>query len=298
MRYLITGFNGQLGLDVARELEFRGETDYLALTRKDMDISNSAEVTNIMMKYRPDVVIHCAAYTKVDMAEDDRENAIKGNVIGTKNIAELCERLGSKLIYVSTDYVFDGNLPLGETYDVTSKTNPQSVYGKTKLEGEKEALKAGKCFVVRTSWVFGLGGNGNFIKTMLKLSDKYDEINVVSDQYGSPTYTTDLAKLLVDMSKTSKYGIYHASNEGFTSWANFAEEIFNTFDKNVKVNHITTEEYPTKARRPKNSCMSKDCLPKNGFDRLPDWKDALQRYKKELDEFNYSKKLVNNQRNS
>lgn len=291
MRYLITGFNGQLGLDVARELEFREEYDYLALTRKDMDISNRDEVANIMKKYRPDVVIHCAAYTKVDAAEDDIEGAVNGNIIGTRNIARECEHIGAKLIYVSTDYVFDGDLPLGKTYDTSSQTNPQSVYGKTKLKGENEALKIEKSFVVRTSWVFGLGGNGNFIKTMLKLSDTHDEISVVSDQYGSPTYTADLAKLLVDMSKTENYGIYHASNEGFTNWAEFAEEIFNTFDRNVKVNHITTEEYPTKAKRPKNSCMSKDCLPRNGFERLPDWKDALKRYKVELDDFAYCKKL-------
>lgn len=291
MRYLITGFNGQLGFDVARELDKRGEKDYITLTRQEMDISDRNTVESILMKYRPDVIIHCAAYTKVDKAEDEVDEAHKINVIGTRNIAEISERIGSKLIYVSTDYVFDGEKPLPETYDVDDQVNPKSEYGKTKLLGEREALASGKCFVVRTSWVFGINGTGNFVKTMLKLSETHNEVNVVSDQFGSPTYTVDLARLLVDMANTNKYGIYHASNEGFTNWADFAEEIFKVNEKDTIVNHITTDEYPTKATRPKNSCLSKDCLDRNGFERLPDWHDALNRYSRELKNYSYQKKM-------
>lgn len=281
MRYLVTGVKGQLGYDVVKELKSRGINDILEYDYEIMDITDRRRVEQIMTDSEPDVVIHCAAYTAVDAAEDNEELARNVNKIGTRNIAQMSELVGAKLIYISTDYVFDGEKPLGETYDVDDKVNPQSVYGKTKYEGEEEAKFNPMHFIVRTSWVFGINGK-NFVKTMLNLSKTKDEISVVSDQYGSPTYTVDLAKLLVDMSLTDKYGTYHANNEGYTNWADFAEEIFKVNGKDTKVKHITTEEYPTKAKRPHNSCLSKDSLDKAGFNRLPDWKDALVRYSEEL----------------
>ena len=281
MRFLVTGVKGQLGYDVVKELKSRGYNDILEYDIQQMDITNKKQVEEVIVGSEPDVVIHCAAYTAVDNAEDNKELARKINFEGTRNIAEMTELIDAKLIYISTDYVFDGKKPLPETYDVNDEVNPQSVYGKTKYEGEKAAMFNPNHFIVRTSWVFGINGN-NFIKTMLKLSENRNEINVVSDQYGSPTYTVDLARLLVDMALTDKYGTYHANNEGYTNWADFAEEIFKVNDVDMKVNHITTEEYPTKATRPKNSCLSKDCLDKAGFERLPDWKDALIRYSEEL----------------
>ena len=292
MRFLVTGVKGQLGYDVVRELYSRGFNDVIEYDIEQMDITNRRKVEVCIVENEPDVVIHCAAYTAVDKAEDNEELARKINYEGTKNIAEMTELIGSKLIYISTDYVFDGTKPLFNLYDVDDKVNPLSVYGKTKYEGEEAAKINPKHFIVRTSWVFGINGN-NFVKTMLKLSENRNEINVVSDQFGSPTYTVDLAKLLVDMSLTEKYGTYHANNSGYTNWAFFAEEIFKTNNINMKVNHITTDEYPTKAKRPKNSCLSKASLDRNGFKKLPDWEDALVRYSKELQkQKEESKKLI------
>lgn len=281
MRYLVTGSTGQLGFDVIRELRKRGHTVICAPTREDMNLMYEVDIKSAIRDYSPDVVFHCAAYTAVDAAEDNKETATKINSDATKYIAEACKLEGSKLIYVSTDYVFDGNKPLNETYDVADITNPMSVYGKTKLMGEKNAFINPKTFVVRTSWVFGINGK-NFVKTMLNLGQTRKELNVVSDQFGSPTYTVDLAKLLVDMSETDKYGFYHANNEGYCNWADFAEEIFKSNDMDIKVNHITSEEYPQKAYRPRNSKLSKKSLDRAGFERLPDWKDALARYNEEL----------------
>lgn len=292
MRFLVTGVNGQLGFDVVKELKSRGFNDVLEYDIQQMDITNKRQVEQCIIGNEPDVVIHCAAYTAVDKAEDNEGLATKINVDGTKNIAEMTELIDAKLVYISTDYVFDGEKPLGKTYDVNDEVNPQSVYGETKYLGEKEASFNPNHFIIRTSWVFGINGN-NFVKTMLKLSESRNEINVVSDQYGSPTYTVDLAKLIVDMALSDKYGIYHANNEGYISWADFAEQIFKVNNIDMKVNHITTEEYPTKAKRPKNSCLNKDSLDKAGFERLPDWKDALVRYSKELKQQNENnKKLI------
>ena len=283
MRFLVTGVNGQLGYDVVRELKSRGFNDILEYDVEQMDITNSRQVEQCIVGSEPNVVIHCAAYTAVDNAEDNEELARKINYEGTKNIAEMTELIGSKLIYISTDCVFDGNKPLGETYDVDDKVNPLSVYGKTKYEGEEAAKFNPKHFIARTSWVFGINTKkDNFVETMLKLAQTRNEIGVVSDQYGSPTYTVDLASRLVDMALTDKYGIYHANNEGYINWAEFAEEIFRQNNIDVKVNHITTDQYPTKAKRPHNSCLNKECLDKAGFQRLPDWKDALNRYLVEL----------------
>ena len=283
MRFLVTGTNGQLGYDVVKELKRRGYNDILEYDRNIMDITNPRQVEQCIVESEPDVVIHCAAYTAVDQAEDDEAKAREVNKIGTRNIAQVTDLIGAKLIYVSTDYVFDGEKPYPETYDVDDKVNPIGVYGKTKYEGEEEAKFNPMHFIVRTSWVFGINGK-NFVKTMLNQVGKREEVNVVADQYGSPTYTVDLARLLVDMAETDKYGTYHANNEGYTTWADFAEEIYKVNGETMKVNHITTEEYPTKAKRPHNSCLSKDCLDKAGFKRLPDWKDALKRYSEELKE--------------
>ena len=283
MRFLVTGVKGQLGHDVVLELKKRGYTDILEYDKDEMDITKKDIVFEKIREIKPDVVFHCAAYTAVDNAEDNSDICHLVNVDGTKYLSEATKEVGAKLVYISTDYVFDGEKPIDLTYDVLDEANPRSVYGKTKYEGELEAKKNPKHFIVRTSWVFGINGN-NFIKTMLRLSETHDEINVVSDQFGSPTYTVDLAKLLVDMVETSKYGIYHANNEGYTSWDAFAREIFKIFNKNTKVNSITTDMYPTKAVRPKNSKLSKDCLDKNGFERLPSWQDAIKRYKKEMEE--------------
>ena len=282
MQYLVTGVKGQLGYDVVKELKQRGITDIIECDIDEMDITNKEAVDNVICLIKPDVVIHCSAYTAVDKAEDNQGIAYDVNVNGTKNISKACERIGAKLIYISTDYVFDGEKPYGETYDVNDKVNPLSIYGKTKYHGEVCALDNPKTFVVRTSWVFGINGN-NFIKTMRKLAETKTELNVVADQFGSPTYTVDLAKLLVDMSLTEKYGIYHANNEGYTNWAEFAKKIFEKSNIDMQVNPITTEEYPTRAVRPKNSCLSKDCLDRNGFNRLPSWEDALDRYIVELE---------------
>lgn len=281
MRFLVTGIRGQLGYDVVKELKKRGFNDILEYSSIDMDITNKKQVESCIFYSEPDAVIHCAAYTKVDQAEEEPQKALEVNITGTENIANACKRVGAKLIYISTDYVFDGEKKLNETYETTDICKPINVYGKTKLGGEKAALLNPKTFIVRTSWVFGNNGN-NFVKTMLKLSEIKDKIDVISDQYGSPTYTPDLAKLLVDMSLTDKYGIYHATNNGYCSWAEFSEKIFEIFNKKVQVNYITTDEYPTKATRPKNSKLSKNTLVENGFNLLPDYEDALIRYKKEL----------------
>lgn len=280
-RVMVTGAAGQLGYDVIKELEKRGYKDIYAPTIEELDLTDKEAVDKAMQEFKPNLVIHCAAYTAVDNAEEDEEKATKINVDATGYIADNCKKLDSKLVYISTDYVFDGEKPLNEVYEVTDKTNPKSVYGKTKLMGERNALNNPKTFVVRTSWVFGINGK-NFIKTMLNLSETRNELTVVADQYGSPTYTVDLARLLVDMAETEKYGLYHANNSGYCNWAEFAEEIFRQNNKDVTVKHVTSEEYPQKANRPKNSKLSKNALIDNDFDLLPDWKDAVRRYSKEL----------------
>lgn len=281
MKVLVTGANGQLGFDVCRELENR-KIEHKGIYRTDFDLSNEEETYKYVINYAPDVVIHCAAWTAVDKAEDEVEAATQVNVNGTKAIAKACKELNAKMIYISTDYVFQG---IGEIfYEPEDQTKPLGVYGATKLEGEKavqELLQ--KYFIVRISWVFGINGN-NFVKTMLRLSETRNEISVVCDQIGSPTYTADLAPLLCDMAVSDKYGVYHATNEGVCSWAEFAEEIFKVAGKKMNVRPILTSEYPTRAVRPLNSRMSKDKLEKMGFGRLPSWQDALSRYWKELSE--------------
>ena len=280
MRYLITGANGQLGNDVIDELKKRGY-DYLGTDIDNMDITNQDEVEKVILAYNPNVIIHCAAWTAVDLAEKEEniEKVKNINHIGTQNIARTAKKIDAKMIYISTDYVFEGNGNVPYTPD-QKNYNPISIYGKTKLDGELEVSSIlEKYYIVRIAWVFGENGN-NFVKTMLSLAQKYSELKVVDDQIGTPTYTPDLSKLLVDMSETEKYGYYHATNEGgYISWADFAEEIFRQSNYDVKVNRVTTAEYGINlAKRPLNSRLDKSKLVENGFNLLPNWKDALSRY--------------------
>ena len=289
MRTLVTGVTGQLGYDVVRELNAKGHNFIYAPTRREMNLCDEESIRSTMESYKPDVVFHCAAYTAVDKAENDVDTATIVNVDSTRIIAQECKKIGAKLIYVSTDYVFDGTKPLDEVYEVTDKTNPKNVYGLTKLMGEKTALSYNpKTFVARTSWVFGINGN-NFPKTMFNLSDRFSELKVVADQFGSPTYSVDLAKTLVEMAETDKYGLYHVNNEGYCSWAEFADTVMKINDRNTIITPVTTEEYYAGkdmskiAYRPRNSKLSKKSLTSAGFNLLPTWQDALERYFDEFD---------------
>ena len=284
MKILVTGVKGQLGFDVVRELQSRGFNDVLGIDREELDITDQGAVQNFLNDYKPDTIVHCAAWTAVDKAEEMQEQAYNVNVLGTRYIAEIAEKLGAKLVYISTDYVFSGD---GENFfEVDDNINPLSVYGKTKYEGELEAKKCKKHFIIRTSWVFGKNGN-NFVKTMLRLAETKTELNVVCDQIGSPTYTFDLSKLICDMIETEKYGTYHATNEGVCSWYEFTKEIYRQKNiTSVKVNPVSTTEYlkmmPQQAKRPLNSRLSKGSLDKAGFNRLPSWQNALERYLREI----------------
>lgn len=276
---LVTGVNGQLGYDVVKVLNKRN-IECLGIDKEDLDITDSEAVNEYIVKLNPEVVIHCAAYTAVDMAEDNEEACTKVNVNGTENIAKACKQINAKMIYISTDYVFNG--AGDEPFEINGEIEPHSMYGKTKYEGElkvKEYLD--KYFIVRISWVFGVNGN-NFVKTMIRLGKERESLNVVCDQIGSPTYTADLAPILCDMAVSEKYGIYHATNEGYCSWAEFAQEIMNQVGLGCMINPIPTSEYPCKAERPFNSRMSKKSLVDNGFKLMPEWKDALKRYLKEI----------------
>ena len=279
MRVLVTGVSGQLGHDVVIVLKER-EFEVIAPTHQEMDITDADSVDGFFDGHRPDAVIHCAAYTAVDRAEDETELCRKVNVGGTANIVRNCERYGIPMMYISTDYVFNGS---GDRpWEPSDPTDPVNAYGLSKRDGETEVLRIRKHFIIRISWVFGINGS-NFIKTMRRLSETRDEVNVVDDQYGSPTYTRDLAELLADMIVTDRYGIYHAHNEGVCTWADVAEETFRLSGLGTKVNRITTDQYPMRAKRPMNSRMSTDSLKENGFRSLPDWKDALSRFVSELD---------------
>lgn len=295
MKAFVTGVCGQLGHDVLNELDKRGYTcigsDILDSSNSkfeyiQLDITKEENVLDVITKVNPDVVIHCAAWTAVDLAEDeDKVDKVRAiNAYGTKNIALACKKIDCKMIYISTDYVFNG---LGETpWNPDCKEYaPLNVYGQTKLEGELAVSSIlEKYFIVRIAWVFGLNGK-NFIKTMLSVGKTHDEVRVVCDQIGTPTYTFDLSRLLVDMAESDKYGYYHATNEGgYISWYDFTCEIYKQAGYKTKVNKVTTEEYGlSKARRPYNSRLDKSKLVENGFVPLPDWKDALARYLKEID---------------
>lgn len=279
MKVLVTGVTGQLGYDVARELEKR-HIEYKGTGSREMDISDAEAVKRVITEYHPDAIIHCAAYTAVDKAEDDYGRAMDVNAKGTLAIAKAAKEIDAKMLYISTDYVFNGQGT--EPFTVDAATAPLNVYGLTKLFGEEAVqLELSKYFIVRISWVFGKNGN-NFIKTMLRLGQTHDELTVVADQWGSPTYTADLAPLLCDMVETEKYGIYHATNEGITNWAEFAAAIMKEANLPCRILPIPSSDYPTTAVRPLNSRMDKSSLDKAGFTRLPEWKDALRRYLKEI----------------
>ncbi|MGE8077602.1 dTDP-4-dehydrorhamnose reductase [Peribacillus loiseleuriae] len=275
MKLLVTGFGGQLGYDVAWQGVQQG-LDVHGIGRRDLDITKEQEVYQYIRQVKPDAIIHCAAYTAVDQAESDKETCWNVNVEGTKYLVNVAKEFNMKFMYVSSDYVFDGK---GEKKIVeTDPPCPKSYYGLTKYEGEKAVQSMlQEYFIVRTSWVFGINGN-NFTKKMLHLAKSREEVEIVGDQIGSPTYTHDLAKLLISMVQTDKYGIYHATNEGFCSWAEFAEEIFKQANCNVQVRVVSSEDYPVNAVRPKNARLSKEKLKSNGFKSLPTWQDALERY--------------------
>lgn len=294
MKVLVTGVKGQLGYDVVNELE-KQNIEAVGVDIEEMDITDSASVNKVIKEVNPDAVIHCAAWTAVDAAEDeDKKEKVKlVNVDGTQNIANVCKELDIKMMYISTDYVFNGEGT--EPWQPDCKDYaPQNVYGQTKLDGELAVANTlNKYFIVRIAWVFGKNGN-NFIKTMLKVGKNHDQLKVVSDQIGTPTYTFDLAKLLVSMIVTDKYGYYHATNEGgYISWWDFTKEIFKQAtemgydrysEKNITVTPVTTAEYGvSKAKRPFNSRLDKSKLVENGFTPLPTWQDAVSRYLKELD---------------
>lgn len=275
MKVFVTGVKGQLGFDVVNELKKRGH-EAIGVDIDEMDITDEASVNRVIRAAAPDAVIHCAAYTAVDAAEENEELCRNVNAKGTEYIAKVCRELDIRMMYISTDYVFDGQGT--RPWEPDDEREPLNVYGQTKYEGELAVEEnLAKYFIVRIAWVFGVNGK-NFIKTMLNLGKTHDKLTVVADQVGSPTYTYDLARLLVDMIETEKYGRYHATNEGLCSWYEFACEIFNQAGMNVKVEPVGSDQYPVKAKRPMNSRMSKDKLDENGFDRLPSWQDALKRY--------------------
>ena len=279
MKLLVTGVKGQLGHDVVKECEKRGITA-IGVDIEEMDITDAAACEKVIKEAKVDAVIHCAAYTAVDAAEDNIELCRKINAEGTENIVKVCRELNIKMMYFSTDYVFNGK---GDRpWKTDDERSPLNVYGQTKYEGElavENSLE--KYFILRIAWVFGVNGK-NFINTMLRLGKEKGAVSVVNDQIGSPTYTADLAVLAVDMIQTDKYGTYHATNEGLCSWYEFACQIFNEANMDVKVTPVSSDAFPAKAKRPSNSRMDKSKLTENGFSPLPGWQDALKRYLKEI----------------
>ena len=287
MKALVTGVKGQLGYDVVNELTKRGY-EAVGVDIEDMDITDEVSVNKVIKECNPDVVVHCAAWTAEDAAEDEENipKVMAVNAKGTENIAKVCKEIDAKMIYISTDYVFNGQ---GETpWKPDDERDPLNVYGQSKYEGELAVTSLlEKYYIVRIAWVFGVNGK-NFIKTMINLGQTHDKLTVVSDQIGTPTYTYDLARLLVDMAETDKYGIYHATNEGgYISWYDFTVEIMKQagqYDEKyakIQVSPVSSDAYPAKAKRPSNSRMNKDKLKENGFTPLPTWQDALGRYLKD-----------------
>lgn len=275
MKVFITGVSGQLGHDVAKELA-RRTIAYKGVSSRELDITDADAVAEVLDAYRPDAVIHCAAYTAVDAAEDDAERCRLVNESGTRAVAEGCRRLGAKLVYLSTDYVFPGE---GDAfYETDDVPAPLNVYGRTKLAGEEAVRQTTpRHFIVRTSWVIGQHGK-NFVSSMLRLAEAHSELSVVADQIGSPTFTADLAPLLCDMIASEHFGTYHATNEGVCSWAELAAETFRLAGNRVTVRPVSTAQYGARAPRPHNSRLSKTSLDQNGFARLPDWHDSLARF--------------------
>ena len=278
MKVLVTGVKGQLGYDIVNECNSRG-IEAVGVDIEEMDITNTIQVNQVIKDACVDAVIHCAAWTAVDNAEEQEMLCRKVNRDGTANIASVCNELNIPMMYFSTDYVFDGQGE--EPWKEYSERHPLNVYGQTKYEGELEVEKLEKYFILRISWVFGVNGQ-NFIKTMLRLGKERGAVSVVNDQVGSPTYSYDLAKLCVDMIQTDKYGVYHATNQGYCSWYEYACEIFKEAGMDVSVTPVDSSMFPVKAVRPKNSRMNQTELDKNGFERLPEWRDALKRYLMEI----------------
>jgi dTDP-4-dehydrorhamnose reductase len=280
VRVLVTGVNGQLGWDVAKRLA--PEHVVISFDKKKMDLATPSIIGGLLSKEEPDIIVHCGAYTMVDKAEEEKELCHKINAEATRAIAEEASQNGTRLIFISTDYVFDGTKP--EPYETDDRPNPINYYGLTKLEGElavKELVK--KHQIIRTSWVFGTNG-GNFVKTIIRLGKEQEILRVVTDQVGSPTYTVDLAELIFQMVRSDRYGTYHATNEGYCSWHRFATEIVQIKGWKNRVEPIVTEDNPKKAHRPKNSRLSKRSLDDAGFQRLPGWQNALERYMHEAKE--------------
>ena len=281
MKVLVTGATGQLGYDVLKVLLARGK-EVKGVSSKEMNLMDTSQIKHVISSYHPDVIIHCGAYTAVDKAEEEYDRALDVNAKGTLTIAKMAKAIDAKMLYVSTDYIFNGEGK--EPFVVDAPKEPLNVYGLTKLFGEQAVqMELKKYFIVRISWVFGKNGN-NFVKTMLNVGRTHDTLRVVNDQIGTPTYTYDLARLLVDMVETDKYGYYHATNEGgYISWYDFACEIFRQARYPTKVIPVTTAEYGlSKAKRPFNSRLDKSKLVEKDFTLLPDWKDALRRYLKEI----------------
>ncbi len=280
MKVLVTGAKGQLGTDLMNELAKRG-IEGIGVDVQEMDITDAKACRRVIKNSGADAVIHCAAYTAVDAAEDNVDLCRRINGEGTRNVAQACKEADTKLMYISTDYVFDGQGT--RPWEPDDERHPLNVYGQTKYEGELAVEElSDKYFIVRIAWVFGVAGK-NFIKTMLRLGKERGAVSVVDDQIGSPTYTYDLARLLVDMIQTDKYGRYHATNEGLCSWYEFAKEIFRQAGMDVPVTPVSSDQFPAKAARPSNSRLSKEKLSENGFERLPAWQDALGRFLKEVE---------------
>lgn len=272
---LVTGSTGQLGSDVVKELLKRGYST-LSPNRSEFNLCSEDSIRNYILNSNCEAIVHCAAYTQVDKAEDEKDLCIKINATATKHIVKCAKILDIPMIYISTDYVFDGTKD-GE-YTENDETNPINIYGESKLAGEKYVQEIlDKYYIVRTSWVFNINGK-NFIETMLRLSKTNNQLSIVNDQIGSPTYTRDLSRLLVDMLETNKYGLYHATNEGYCSWYEFANTIFKLANINIDIKAINSNEYASRAKRPLNSKLSKDKLIEYGFKPLPNWKDALKDY--------------------
>jgi dTDP-4-dehydrorhamnose reductase len=278
MRVVVTGAAGQLGQDVVKELA-RKNHEAIGIDREQLDITIEADVIKYISEVKPDMILHCAAFTNVDAAEENEEVAYQINAAGTEYLAKAAKQTGAKMLYISTDYVFDGTAT--EPYEVDQTTKPIGAYGRTKLAGEELLQKnLEDFFIVRTAWVFGVYGQ-NFVKTMIRLGEERGEVGVVHDQVGSPTYTVDLARFMVELMETEKYGIYHATNDGVCSWYEFAVEIFKQAGLNVKVNPLTTDQFPRPAARPKYSVLSKKKIEEQGLTPLRNWKDALSAYLEE-----------------
>ncbi len=272
---LVTGSTGQLGSDVVKELLKRGYST-LSPNRSELNLCSEDNIRNYILNSNCEAIVHCAAYTQVDKAEDEKDLCIKINATATKHIVKCAKILDIPMIYISTDYVFDGTKD--GKYTENDETNPINIYGESKLAGEKYVQEIlDKYYIVRTSWVFNINGK-NFIETMLRLSKANNQLSIVNDQIGSPTYTKDLSRLLVDMLETSKYGLYHATNEGYCSWYEFANTIFKLANINIDIKAINSNEYASRAKRPLNSKLSKDKLIEYGFKPLPHWEDALKDY--------------------